>query len=55
MYIKEIHGGIGLILITDDIGFENNKLMKFIYSYHHNMYDGVLGVGIDAQLNNITN
>lgn len=54
MYIKEIHGGIGLILITDDIGFENNKLMKFIYSYHHNMYDGVLGVGIDAQLNNKT-
>lgn len=54
MAIKEIRGGIGLILITDDIGFENNKLMKFIYSYHHNMYDGVLGIGIDAQLNNKT-
>jgi type IX secretion system PorP/SprF family membrane protein len=41
-------GGIGLNIISDEIGFEENVLVNFNYAYKARLSFGVLGVGVSA-------
>jgi type IX secretion system PorP/SprF family membrane protein len=45
-------GGLGLSLTQDKIGFENNISARLAYSFHLNLGDGVLGLGLQAGLIN---
>jgi len=46
--IKFLFGGIGLIVTSDQIGFENNSSVRLSYSYHLNIGQGVLGLGLQG-------
>ena len=44
-----LHGGIGINMLYDELGFESNMNYDFNYSYHiEKICDGTLGIGIDA-------
>jgi type IX secretion system PorP/SprF family membrane protein len=45
--IRALHGGIGAVIYTDKLGFENNIGAKLAYSYHLNVGPGVLGIGAE--------
>ncbi|MBI9038233.1 MAG: type IX secretion system membrane protein PorP/SprF [Bacteroidales bacterium] len=47
--LKFLHGGIGLILNNEKIGFFNDVELALAYSYHYDLGGGTLGMGI--QLN----
>lgn len=46
--VKAIHGGLGLTVISDKIGFESGIAAKLAYSYHMDLGPGKLGIGLDA-------
>ena len=50
--IKILRGGLGLSLMKDEIGFENNIGMNLGYSYHLDMGPGTLGIGLAFNFNN---
>ena len=54
MPILAIKGGIGLTLVQDKIGVENNVYAKLAYSYHLKLKDGTLGLGLDFGMMNKT-
>ncbi len=41
-------GGVGLNIISDELGFEENVLVNFSYAYKARLSFGVLGVGVSA-------
>jgi type IX secretion system PorP/SprF family membrane protein len=45
--IKSINSGVGLTIMSDKIGFEDNLHAKLAYSYHLNLGGGKLGIGLD--------
>ena len=47
-YVKPIHGGLGLTIYSDKIGFENNIGVKLGYAYRKNIGTGNLGVGLEV-------
>jgi len=47
--LKFLHGGIGLALTSDKIGFFNDVELALAYSYHYDLGGGTLGMGV--QLN----
>ena len=47
-----LHGGLGLTIIKDKIGFEDNITVRLAYSFHLNLGPGKLGLGIQGGLIN---
>ena len=45
------HSGLGLLIMSDKIGYQTDISVDFTYSYHHSLKNGTLGVGIKAGLN----
>lgn len=43
--IRFLHGGLGGVVLMDNIGFEKNIGVKLNYSYHVNVGTGTLGIG----------
>ena len=52
MPIQALNGGIGLTLVQDKIGVENNVYAKLAYSYHLKLKQGTLGLGLDLGMMN---
>ena len=52
MPIRVLHGGIGLSVMQDHIGFENNINVGLGYSYHLDLGGSTLGIGLAATLLN---
>ena len=50
--IKVLRGGVGLSLMKDQLGFENNIGLNLGYSYHWDLGAGVLGIGLAFNFNN---
>ncbi len=46
--VNAIHGGIGLSIIKDKIGFEDNIGIRLAYAYRLNLGPGKLGIGLQA-------
>jgi type IX secretion system PorP/SprF family membrane protein len=42
----QIHGGVGLNIMWDKLGFETNMRYELAYSFHQNLAGGVLGIGV---------
>ncbi|HPH83123.1 MAG TPA: type IX secretion system membrane protein PorP/SprF [Flavobacteriales bacterium] len=52
MPIAALKGGVGLTLVQDAIGVENNVYAKLAYSYHLKLKTGTLGLGLDLGMMN---
>lgn len=52
--IKVLGGGVGLSLLKDQLGFENNIAVNLGYSYHLDVGPGTLGVGLAFSFDNRT-
>ena len=52
--LKVIGGGLGLSLMKDQLGFENNVAVNLGYSYHLDLGAGTLGLGLAFNFNNRT-
>ena len=52
--IKVLGGGVGLSLLKDQLGFENNVGVSLGYSYHFDLGPGTLGVGAAFNFDNRT-
>ena len=52
--IRVLGGGVGLSLLKDQLGFENNIAVNLGYSYHLDMGPGTLGVGLAFSFDNRT-
>jgi type IX secretion system PorP/SprF family membrane protein len=50
--IDLIHGGVGLTILKDKIGFEDNIAVRLAYSFHLNVGPGKLGIGLQAGMIN---
>lgn len=50
--IKFLHGGVGFGIAQDKEAFTKNMLVKLGYSYHMNLGNGKLGIGLNANFNN---
>lgn len=50
--IKVLGGGVGISLMKDQLGFEDNTSFSLGYSYHFDLGMGTLGVGLALCLNN---
>ncbi len=50
--IKLLHGGAGLTILQDKIGFEQNTIVQLAYSYHMELSTGILGIGVGVNLTN---
>ena len=54
MPIRAIRGGVGLSIMQDKIGFENNINVGIGYSYHLDLGGSTLGIGVAGTLLNRT-
>ncbi|MCK9452155.1 MAG: type IX secretion system membrane protein PorP/SprF [Bacteroidales bacterium] len=52
MPVRWLRGGVGLAIIQDKIGFENNIGVQIGYSYHAEIASGTLGIGTAINLLN---
>ncbi len=50
--VKFLHGGAGLSILQDKLGFTQNTVVQLAYSYHLEMSSGVLGIGAGINLTN---
>jgi type IX secretion system PorP/SprF family membrane protein len=51
--VKKLHGGLGLTIATDKLGFENNFFGKLAYAFRLPIGDdGNLGIGVEAGMYN---
>ena len=50
--IKILHGGAGLSIVQDKLGFEDNTIVQLAYSFHLELSSGVLGIGAGLNLTN---
>lgn len=50
--IQALKGGLGLSIMSDQIGVENNVNAKLAYSYHLKLGEGTLGAGIELGMMN---
>ncbi|CAN5419681.1 type IX secretion system membrane protein PorP/SprF [soil metagenome] len=46
-FLPKIHGGVGLNIMYDKLGFENNMGYRANYSFHQTLGGGVLGIGLE--------
>ena len=54
MPVKVLKGGVGLSFMKDALGFEDNIILNFGYSYHLDIGPGTLGIGVALSLDNRT-
>jgi len=54
MPIKKLHGGLGLSIMQDQLGFEKSTGIGIGYSFHVDMGGSVLGIGLGGNLCNRT-
>ena len=54
MPVKVLKGGVGLSFMKDALGFEDNIILNFGYSYHLDLGPGTLGIGVALSLDNRT-
>lgn len=47
IFLPKIHGGVGLNIMYDQLGFENNMGYRANYSFHQSLGGGVLGIGLE--------
>jgi type IX secretion system PorP/SprF family membrane protein len=47
-YVNPLHGGVGLTVCSDQLGFDKTLIAKAAYSYHMVLGPGVLGIGLEA-------
>lgn len=47
-YGRVLHGGFGLTIDNDELGFDKTLKAKLAYSYHLPIGTGLLGIGLDA-------
>ena len=52
MPLRALHGGIGLSVLQDHIGFENDVNIGLGYSFHMDLGGSVLGIGLSGTLIN---
>ena len=52
MPLRVLHGGIGLSVLQDHIGFENDVNIGLGYSFHMDLGGSVLGIGLSGTLIN---
>lgn len=52
--VNAIHGGLGLVVYKDKLGYEDNTAFKFGYAFRKPMLGGTLGVGVMAGFLNKT-
>ncbi len=52
--IEKIHGGVGLVVMQDKIGFQSTLAARVGYAYRMNVGSGKLGVGVDIGIINQT-
>jgi type IX secretion system PorP/SprF family membrane protein len=52
--VKILHGGFGVGIAQDKEGQIKNMIIKLGYSYHMNLGNAKLGIGVNANLNNKT-
>ena len=52
--IAKIHGGVGLVVMQDKIGFQSTLAARLAYAYRMNVGSGKLGIGIDIGILNQT-
>ena len=52
MPVKVLRGGVGISLMKDQLGFENNIAFNLGYSYHLDVGSGTLGIGLAFNFNN---
>lgn len=50
--VNMLHGGVGLTIFSDKLGYENNTSLKLAYSFHLDLGQGTLGLGINLGLLN---
>ncbi len=50
--VKSLHGGASLAIMNDQIGFENNVNVNMGYSFHLDLGDGTLGIGLSLNMLN---
>ncbi len=50
--VKILHGGAGLSIVQDKLGFEENTIVQLAYSFHLELSTGVLGIGAGIDLTN---
>jgi len=49
MYLEDLHGGVGLNLMYDQLGFERNLAFRGNYSFHiEQVLGGTIGIGIEG-------
>jgi type IX secretion system PorP/SprF family membrane protein len=46
-FLPQIHGGVGLNIMYDKLGFETNMGYRANYSFHQALGGGVLGIGLE--------
>ena len=46
--VNPLHGGLGLVVYKDKLGYEDNIGVKFGYSFHLPINNGTLGIGVMA-------
>jgi len=52
--VKLLKGGLGLTIISDELGLDNTMFLKLSYAFHMNIGVGKLGIGLQAGLTNKT-
>jgi type IX secretion system PorP/SprF family membrane protein len=46
--VRVLHGGVGVSIYSDKLGFENNLGFKLGYAYHVGIVNGTLGIGLQV-------
>lgn len=52
--VEAIHGGLGLVVMQDKIGFQSTLAARLAYAYRMNVGSGKLGIGVDVGILNQT-
>ncbi len=48
------NSGLGVWVVSDELGFYSTVNVDFVYAYHHQLENGVLGAGIKGGFNNFS-
>ncbi len=51
--VRLLHGGVGIVLLRDQLGNTTYTNAAFSYSFHLPVGEGKLGIGVQANMNNI--
>ncbi|MBN8703923.1 MAG: type IX secretion system membrane protein PorP/SprF [Bacteroidetes bacterium] len=46
-FVQPLHGGVGLTVVSDNLGFDKTFIGKLAYSFNQPLGPGILGVGLE--------